>query len=201
MLASETEMFPVKKYDTHIERIQAAIGVNGPVADFFGQLQAVYSTMAVLEITELLSERQFIKFSEEEIDAAFHGYVPYAKLAYVIRIQDFHRGGLVKPEHSGKMHMYGTVQVTKRQKHGTGYVGISLPTGEMTKVRTHNSTVKLDKPLLQSKWSFKTDDMPSFVDIRQVNTDNYNGVVQFLWQIGYPKSLAKRFNRTFSMEV
>jgi hypothetical protein len=36
MLASETEMFPVEKYYTHIERIRAAIGVNGPVADFFG---------------------------------------------------------------------------------------------------------------------------------------------------------------------
>jgi hypothetical protein len=188
MLASETEMFPVEKYDTHIERIQAAIGADRPVADFFGQLQAVYSTMAVLEITEFLSERQFIKFSEEEIDVAFHRHVPYANLAYVMRIHDFHRRGLVKPEHSGMMRMYGTVQVTKRQKHGTGYVEVSLISGEITKVRTHNSTVKLDKPLLQSKWSFKTDDMPSFVDIRQVNTDNYKGVVQFLWQMGYPKS-------------
>jgi len=151
-------MFPVEKYDTHIERIQAAIGADRPVADFFGQLQAVYSTMAVLEITELLSERQFIKFSEEEIDVAFHRHVPYANLAYVMRIHDFHRRGLVKPEHSGMMRMYGTVQVTKRQKHGTGYIEGSLTTGEMTKVRTHNSTVKLDKPLLQSKWSFKTDD-------------------------------------------
>lgn len=151
-------MFPVEKYYTHIERIRAAIGVNGPVADFFGQLQAVYSTMAVLEITELLSERQFIKFSEEEIRAAFHRHVPYANLAYVMRIQDFHRGGLVKPEHSGRMRPYGTVEVTVRQKHGTGYIEGSLTTGEMTKVRTHNSTVKLDKPLLQSKWSFKTDD-------------------------------------------
>jgi hypothetical protein len=188
MLALETEMFPVEKYDTHIERIQSAIGVNGPVADFLGQLQAVYSTMAVLEITELLGRREFIKFSEEEINAAFQRHVPYANLAYVMRIHDFHRGRLVKPEHSGRMRMYGTLQVTKRQKHGAGSVGISLPTGEMTKVRTHNSTVKLDKPLLQSKWSFKTDDVPSFVDIRQVNADNYKGVMQFLWQMGYPKT-------------
>lgn len=179
-------MFPVEKYYTHIERIRAAIGVNGPVADFFGQLQAVYSTMAVLEITELLSERQFIKFSEDQIDAAFHRHVPYANLSYVMRIQDFHRGGLVKPEQGGKR-MYGLVRVTTRQKHGTGYVAISS-TGEVTKIRTHNSTVKLDKPLLQSKWSFKTDDMPSYVDIRQVNTDNYTGVVRFLWEMGYPKS-------------
>jgi hypothetical protein len=162
-------MFPVEKYHTHIERIQTAIGVNGPVADFYGQLQAVYSTMAVLDITELLSKRQFINFSKEEIDAAFYKHVPYARLAYVIRLQDFHREGLVKPEHSGRMRMYGTLDVTKRQKKGTGYVQVSLPTGEMTTVATHNSTVKLDKPLLQSKWSFKTDDMPTYVDIRQMN--------------------------------
>jgi hypothetical protein len=61
-----------------------------------------------------------------------------------MRIQDFHRGGLVKPEHSGRMRPYGTLEVTVRQKHGTGYIEGSLTTGEMTKVRTHNSTVKLD---------------------------------------------------------
>jgi len=181
-------MFPVEKYDTHIERIQSAIGVNGPVADFLGQLQAVYSTMAVLEITELLGRREFITFSEEEINAAFQRHVPYANLAYVMRIHDFHREGLVKPEHSGTLYMYVTLEVTTRQKGSSGYVKVSLPTGEMTKVRTHNSIVKLDKPLLQSKWSFKTDDMPSFVDIRQVNADNYKGVMQFLWQMGYPKN-------------
>ena len=180
-------MFPVEKYNTHIERIQAAIGVDGPVADFYGQLQAIYSTMAVFDITKLLSEQEFIKFNREEIDDAFYGHVPYANLAYVMRIQDFHRGGLVKPEQSGMMRMYGTVHVATRQSHGTGYVAVSL-TGEVTKVRKNNSKVELDKPLLQSKWSFKTDDMQDFVDIRKVNTDNYHGVVQFLWQMGYPKS-------------
>jgi hypothetical protein len=83
-------MFPVQKYDTHIERIQAAIGAGASVDDFFGQLQAIYSTMAVLDITEWLSDRRFIEFSQEEIDAAFHRHVPYANLAYVMRIQDFH---------------------------------------------------------------------------------------------------------------
>jgi hypothetical protein len=29
--------------------------------------------------------------------------------------------------------------------------------------------------------------MPDYVDIRKVNTDNYNGVVEFLWEMGYPK--------------
>jgi hypothetical protein len=181
-------MFPAEKYNTHIERIQAAIGMSGPVADFYGQLQAIYSTMAVLEITNLLSEQQFIKFNREEIDNVFNEHVPYANLAYVMRIQDFHRGGLVRPEQSGMMRLYGTVHVATRQSHGTGYVAVSL-TGEVTKVRKNNSKVELDKPLCQSKWSFKTDDMSDFVDIRQVNTDNYTGVVQFLWLMGSPKRM------------
>ena len=74
-------MFPVQKYDTHIERIQAGIGASASVDDFYGQLQAVYSTMAVLDITEWLSRLQFIEFSQEEIDAAFHRHVPYASLS------------------------------------------------------------------------------------------------------------------------
>jgi len=178
-------MFPAQKYQTHIERIMAAIGVDGPVAGFYGQLQAIYSTMAVFEITKSLSSPPaHIKF--KQIDDAFYEHVPYASLAYVMRIHDFHRGGLVKPEQSGVMRLYGTVHVATRQSHGTGYVEVSL-TGEVSKVRKHNTLVELDKPLLQSGWSFKTDDMPDYVDIRKVNTDNYNGVVEFLWEMGYPK--------------
>lgn len=45
-------MFPIAKYDTHIERLRMAADPTEGAAGFFCQVQAVYSTECVPHLVE-----------------------------------------------------------------------------------------------------------------------------------------------------
>jgi len=141
--------------------------------------------MAIFDITRLLSDEKFITLTREEVEDAFERHVPHSNLAYVMRIQDFHRGGLSVPAKTTELRLYGRLHVAARQTHATAALRITV-TGDLTRIRSHNGRVEIDKPLLQQGWSFKTEDMPLFVDIKAMNAANGAGVVEFLSAVSGP---------------
>lgn len=178
----------IEKVYTHIQRIERAVADPRGHGDFFTQIFATYSTVAILDIAKFLSGTENLKGSEQELSNWFGELVPFANLAYVIRIQDFHRGGLIRPENSGKLRFYMFAHTATRpgQSHGEAAVSLGVD-GSIERIRTKNAIVEMDKPLVQSDWGFKTEDMPELIDIRMMNQENHIGVLEFLYRLGMPR--------------
>lgn len=145
-----------------------------PAGKFRLQLAGVNSARAVVELILEAADKGQLHSTREDLKVDQCAQIPWYNLIEKIRIHDFHRFGLLPPDHRFKVTMQGGPVKLRARKGAAIYC---VPDSGPEKLTTGESDIQEQRPLLSRDGQFFDDETRTYVSLDQILHDFVSATV------------------------